>query len=92
MTDRWGDETDWRPSINLPPHLDRYWGESSPYQILDTKNLTYLTLENAVADLVHFARTVRLPFDPTGASNADKAVSSLSCNQTRSNPLGYFFF
>ncbi|KAK0721033.1 serine carboxypeptidase S28 [Lasiosphaeris hirsuta] len=51
----------------------RYWGESSPYSVLDTKNLTYLTLENSVADLVHFARTVQLPFDKSGMSNAPDA-------------------
>lgn len=44
----------------------RYWGYSSPFADLTTKNLQYLTLENAIADLVHFARTVKLPFDPEG--------------------------
>ncbi|GAB1315250.1 hypothetical protein MFIFM68171_05460 [Madurella fahalii] len=51
----------------------RYWGNSSPFDVLDTQNLTYLTLENAVADMVHFARNVRLPFDTSGATNAPKA-------------------
>ncbi|KXX79502.1 putative serine protease EDA2 [Madurella mycetomatis] len=51
----------------------RYWGDSSPFQVLDTQNLTYLTLENAVADMVHFARNVRLPFDPSGATNSPNA-------------------
>ncbi|KAK3326997.1 serine carboxypeptidase S28 [Cercophora scortea] len=49
----------------------RYWGKSTPFEVLDTKNLSYLTLENSVADLVHFARTVELPFDANStASNA----------------------
>ncbi|KAK4113371.1 hypothetical protein N656DRAFT_707943 [Canariomyces notabilis] len=51
----------------------RYWGQSSPFQVLDTQNLRYLTLENAVADMVHFARTVNLPFDPSGVTNAPRA-------------------
>ncbi len=51
----------------------RYWGESSPYQVLDTKALQHLTLEESVQDLVYFARQVRLPFDTTGATNAPKA-------------------
>lgn len=55
--------------------LDRYWGQSSPYQSLTTENLQYLTLQNAIADLTHFAETVDLPFDPQGTSKASKAVS-----------------
>ena len=35
--------------------------------------MQYQTLENAIADLNHFALTAKLPFDTTGASNADKA-------------------
>ncbi|KAJ3540707.1 hypothetical protein NM208_g4940 [Fusarium decemcellulare] len=45
----------------------RYWGNSSPYATLDTKNLRYLTLKNAIADLTNFAKTAGLPFDPTGS-------------------------
>jgi hypothetical protein len=51
----------------------RYWGFSSPFAELTTENLQYLTLQNAIADLNHFALTAKLPFDTTGASNADKA-------------------
>ncbi|KAM7186467.1 serine carboxypeptidase S28 [Rhypophila sp. PSN 637] len=51
----------------------RYWGESSPFQYLDTKNLSYLNLENAVADMVHFAKNVKLPFDSGYSSNAPNA-------------------
>ncbi|KAL1968061.1 hypothetical protein VTN77DRAFT_2191 [Rasamsonia byssochlamydoides] len=56
----------------------RYYGESSPYDSLTTKNLQYLTLEQAIADLTYFAKTVKLPFDPNGTSNADKAPWVLS--------------
>ncbi len=55
---------------------DRYWGTSSPYQNLTTENLQYLTLKNNIADLVHFAKTVQLPFDPKNTSQADVAVCS----------------
>ncbi|KAF2756980.1 putative serine peptidase [Pseudovirgaria hyperparasitica] len=50
----------------------RYWGFSSPFTDLSTKNLQYLTLENSIADLTHFARTANLPFDNHGRSNAPK--------------------
>ncbi|KAF2162460.1 hypothetical protein M409DRAFT_37398 [Zasmidium cellare ATCC 36951] len=40
----------------------RYWGESSPFSELTTANLTYLTLENSIQDMIHFAQNVRLPF------------------------------
>ncbi|KAK0716778.1 serine carboxypeptidase S28 [Lasiosphaeria miniovina] len=48
----------------------RYYGESSPFQVLDTQNLTYLTLENSIADLVNIARNVKLPFDNSSLVNA----------------------
>ncbi|XDG03846.1 hypothetical protein ABKA04_003461 [Annulohypoxylon sp. FPYF3050] len=53
----------------------RYWGNSTPYEVQTTKNLQYLTMDQAIADFVHFARTVKLPFDVngTGISNAPKA-------------------
>lgn len=41
---------------------------------MNTKNLQYLTLDQAVADFVNFAQNVKLPFDTTGATNAPKAV------------------
>jgi hypothetical protein len=50
-----------------------YWGFSSPFEELTTENMQYLTLENAIADLNYFALVVKLPFDTTEASNADKA-------------------
>lgn len=58
-------------------YADRYWGESSPYSELNAETLQYLTLEQSIADLVHFAKTVNLPFDTNGSSNADKAVGLL---------------
>jgi hypothetical protein len=34
--------------------------------------MQFLTLKNAIADLNYFALTAKLPFDTTGASNAEK--------------------
>ncbi|KAK2608502.1 hypothetical protein QQS21_002964 [Conoideocrella luteorostrata] len=51
----------------------RYWGESSPYKNLSTTNLQYLTLDNAIQDLIYFAKNVELPFDVNGTSKPDKA-------------------
>ncbi|KAL9055018.1 MAG: hypothetical protein Q9162_003783 [Coniocarpon cinnabarinum] len=51
----------------------RYWGMSSPYPELTTSNLRYLTLQNSITDLTHFAETADLPFDPLGSSKPDKA-------------------
>jgi hypothetical protein len=35
--------------------------------------MTYLTLENSIADLVYFAQTAKLPFDKDSKSNAANA-------------------
>lgn len=51
----------------------RYWGDSSPYSVLTTENMTYLTLENSIKDLTYFANNVQLPFDTNGSSNAQNA-------------------
>ncbi|KAJ4415500.1 hypothetical protein N0V82_007302 [Gnomoniopsis sp. IMI 355080] len=51
----------------------RYWGDSSPYSVLSTENLTYLTLENSIKDTTYFANNVQLPFDSNGSSNAQNA-------------------
>ena len=51
----------------------RYWGESSPYTLLSTANMSYLTLENSIQDLVHFANTVKLSF-AKGSSTHPLAV------------------
>ncbi|RFU74516.1 peptidase s28 [Trichoderma arundinaceum] len=51
----------------------RYWGESSPFDTLDTENMKYLTLEQSIKDLVYFAQNVVLPFDPDHTSSPDKA-------------------
>ena len=67
------------------PSSDRYWGESSPFAVQDTKALQYLTLDNAIADLVHFAREVALPFDASGSSNAPNSVNSVSFNCLRTS-------
>jgi len=48
----------------------RYWGTSSPTTDLSTANMTYLTLDQAIRDLTHFANTVRLPFAGNAPSNA----------------------
>ena len=56
----------------------RYYGGSSPYQELTTKNLQALTVKNAIADLVRFAKTVKLPFDKNGRTNAPRAPWILS--------------
>ncbi|EPE29559.1 alpha/beta-Hydrolase [Glarea lozoyensis ATCC 20868] len=50
----------------------RFWGESSPYQTLNSETLQLLTLEQSIADFVYFAKVAPLPFD-TKKSNADKA-------------------
>ncbi|KAL1861845.1 hypothetical protein VTK73DRAFT_6905 [Phialemonium thermophilum] len=52
----------------------RYYGNSTPYTTLDTKALQHLNLNNSVADLAHFARTVDLPFDTNHSSNAPQAI------------------
>jgi hypothetical protein len=54
---------------------DRNWGASLPYAYQDTKNLQQHTLQNAVTDLVRFAREIQLPFDSNSSSNAPQAVS-----------------
>ncbi|KAJ3483596.1 hypothetical protein NLG97_g7272 [Lecanicillium saksenae] len=51
----------------------RYWGQSSPVDKMTTKNMRYLTLDNAMRDIIYFARNVKLSFDPEGLSHPDKA-------------------
>ncbi|MCJ1312185.1 hypothetical protein MMC25_005859 [Agyrium rufum] len=51
----------------------RYWGSSSPYDTLTTKNMQYLTLKNSIADFVNFANNIQFPFDPTNSSQAHSA-------------------
>ncbi|KJK61557.1 Serine carboxypeptidase S28 [Aspergillus parasiticus SU-1] len=51
----------------------RYWGDSSPYEELTAETLQYLTLEQSILDLTHFAETVQLEFDTSNSSNAPKA-------------------
>lgn len=54
---------------------DRYWGESSPFPQLNTSNLQYLTVQQAMSDFTNFANNVQLPFDSGNTSNAASAVS-----------------
>jgi hypothetical protein len=51
----------------------RFWGESSPYDVLTTENLQQLTLKNAIADFVNVAKNIDLPFDTDHSSNAPNA-------------------
>lgn len=48
----------------------RYYGQSSPYDSLDTKTMQYLTLDQSMRDLTHFARTVKLPFQGSDGSES----------------------
>lgn len=50
----------------------RYWGDSSPYAELTTKNMQYLTLNNSISDFNNFARNVQLPFDQARSSTPEK--------------------
>ena len=56
----------------------RYWGQSSPFDTLTADTLQYLTLDQAIQDVVHFAKEVHLDFDPGRASTPDKAPWVLS--------------
>lgn len=69
--------------------VDRYWGKSSPFANLTAETLQYLNLEQNIADLVYFAKTVKLPFDTNGSSNADKAVSFLPSLASTKADLSY---
>ncbi|XP_014550167.1 hypothetical protein COCVIDRAFT_116260 [Bipolaris victoriae FI3] len=60
-----------RGAVVLVEH--RYFGESQPFSNLSTANLQYLTLDQVLADFVHFARTVDLPFDLSGQSHPSRA-------------------
>lgn len=47
---------------------------------MDSETLQYLTMEQAAADVVNFARTIVFPFDLNQSSVATKAVSfRVSC-------------
>ncbi|KAI2634610.1 serine carboxypeptidase S28-domain-containing protein [Xylaria nigripes] len=51
----------------------RYWGQSSPFDLLSVENLTYLTLENSIKDNSYFANNWKAPFDESGRSSAKEA-------------------
>jgi hypothetical protein len=53
----------------------RYWGNSTPVPDLTVDHLRFLTIDQAIQDMVYFANNVKLPFDPNGSANADKCVS-----------------
>lgn len=50
----------------------RFWGDSSPYTTLTTKNLQLLTLDQAMRDIINFAKNVDLPF-AKNTSSPDKS-------------------
>lgn len=54
--------------------IDRYYGESSPVDVLTPKTMQHLTFKNALADTVYFAQTVELPFDGSDKSSPKNAV------------------
>lgn len=56
---------------------DRYWGGSSPFAQLNTSNLQYLTVQQAMSDFTNFASNASLPFDSGNASNAANVVSGI---------------
>jgi hypothetical protein len=51
----------------------RYYGDSSPYDELTTKNLQYLTLDQSMQDIIYFAHNVQLHFDEDGSTRPDKS-------------------
>lgn len=51
----------------------RYWGESSPFEEMTTKNMRHLTLDNAMRDTIYFARNVKLTIDVNGTTHPDRA-------------------
>ncbi|RDA89996.1 hypothetical protein CP533_2685 [Ophiocordyceps camponoti-saundersi (nom. inval.)] len=52
----------------------RYFGESLPFgKKFGVEEMQYLTLENAIEDLIHFANSVVLPFDRNGSSKPQNA-------------------
>ncbi|KAK2627286.1 hypothetical protein QTJ16_003252 [Diplocarpon rosae] len=51
----------------------RYYGDSSPFDTLNSETLQLLTLHQAILDFTNLANTAKLPFDTNHSSNADKA-------------------
>jgi hypothetical protein len=66
------------PRKNLAERtIDRYWGESSPYDILTADNLKYLVLNQSIADLTHFAQNIDFEFaNSTNSSHPSTVVCS----------------
>ena len=50
----------------------RYFGKSIPFEELNGETWQYMTVDNAIGDLVNFAETGNLPFDPYKSSQASK--------------------
>ncbi|KAK0665427.1 putative serine protease [Cercophora samala] len=53
----------------------RYYGESSPFDELTEENLQHLTLENALRDMQHFARSVEFPFEMVNGTKTEKRAA-----------------
>jgi hypothetical protein len=51
----------------------RYWGQSSPFDVLSAANLQYLTLDNAIHDITYFANNWLPPFDKSNKSHPSVA-------------------
>ena len=51
----------------------RYWGESSPYPDLTVPHLKYLTVDQALRDIIYFAENWVPPFDLSGKSHPRRA-------------------
>ncbi|EFQ95405.1 hypothetical protein PTT_06614 [Pyrenophora teres f. teres 0-1] len=59
----------------------RYYGESSPFEELNTANLQYLTHDQMIYDWVNFAANVKLPFSHNStASNVPWVLAGSSLN------------
>ncbi|CEJ82356.1 hypothetical protein VHEMI02426 [[Torrubiella] hemipterigena] len=51
----------------------RYYGDSSPYNNLNSETLQYLTLDQSLRDLVNFAKNVKLHFAKDNGTHPDNA-------------------
>lgn len=51
----------------------RYWGGSSPFDVLTTEHMQYLTLDNSLKDITYFAKNFNPPFDNTTGSHPSVA-------------------
>ncbi|CAK7271425.1 hypothetical protein SEPCBS57363_004611 [Sporothrix epigloea] len=51
----------------------RYWGESSPYDELTVEHMRFLTVDQAMRDMVYFAENWVPPFDTSGKTSPSQA-------------------